>query len=338
METIKAYVENVFRTLPNTEEILRAKEEILNNMLDKYNELKASGKSEHEAVGIVISEFGNIDELLEEMNLLPSAVELEKKVEKDADEASGNSLPFMSMAEVKDYLTAYAKTAKLVALGVLLCIIGVSILVLLTQLAEDNIFSSGIIVDGDDILGVIALFVFIAVAVGLFLVGGMNVSKYEYVSKGIRLDNETASFLNEQKSALQPSFTKYLIIGVLMCVISPIFLIGGYSFVPDESVYPVVLFLLFIAVAVYILVRNGVRFGSLTTLLTEYKTTIQERKSNNLIGSLCGVIMLIATTIYLYFGFVQNKWQYAPAVYAIGGILCGVVALIINGIQEAKKN
>ena len=69
METIKTYLNNLFAGYPKTNEILRAKEELLSNMEDKYNELKAEGKSENEAVGIVISEFGNIDELAKEWDI-----------------------------------------------------------------------------------------------------------------------------------------------------------------------------------------------------------------------------------------------------------------------------
>lgn len=38
-------------------------------MEDKYNELISEGKSENEAVGTVISEFGNLDELAETLGL-----------------------------------------------------------------------------------------------------------------------------------------------------------------------------------------------------------------------------------------------------------------------------
>ncbi len=337
METIKAYVENVFRTLPNTPDILRVKEEILSNMLDKYNELKASGRSEHEAVGIVISEFGNIDELLEEMNLLSPTSDFEKKVEKDASAEYDSSLRYMSMAEVKDYLTSYIKASKIIALGVLLCIVGTSLLIFLCQLAEDNLFSSVLKVDGDDMFGLILFFLFIVIAVGLFIKSGMDLSKFEYVSKGIKLDQETVSFLNAKKAELQPAFTKNLIIGVSMCVISPLLLIGGYAFVSDESSYPVSIFLLIIAVAVYILVSSGIRFGCLSSLLTEYQKTPIQRKSNSITGSFCGTIMLVATAIFLYYGFVENQWQYAPAIYAIGGVLCGVVSIIINAVQTYRN-
>lgn len=337
METIKAYVENVFRTLPDSEEILRTKEEILNNMLEKYNELKAEGKSEHEAVGIVISEFGNIDELLEEMNLLPTEAQSAEKIYTESTSASDNKNPLMSLKEVQEYLASYAKAAKTISLGVVLCILGVSLLLLFQQLSVDNIFRTALVLDGDDLFGLIPLFGFIAVAVGLFIHSGMSLSKYQNVSQGVQLEKETIDYLEATKAGLQPAFTRNLIISVLMCVISPIILIGGYTFVSDESSYPVFIFLCVIAIPVYILVRSGVPFGSITTLLTAGQMTPVDKKSNSITGTICGCIMLLATAIYLYFGFVQNNWDYAPAIYAIGGILCGVAAIIVNGITEASK-
>lgn len=58
METIKNYLENMFQALPKTEEILRLKNELLLNMEEKYTELKSHGKTENEAIGIVISMTG----------------------------------------------------------------------------------------------------------------------------------------------------------------------------------------------------------------------------------------------------------------------------------------
>ena len=60
METIKNYLESMFRNLPNTAEVLKAKNELLQMMEDKYAELRREGKSENEAVATVISEFGNL--------------------------------------------------------------------------------------------------------------------------------------------------------------------------------------------------------------------------------------------------------------------------------------
>lgn len=58
MEAIRNYLETMFLNLPNTPEVYKAKNELWQMMEDKYTELKAEGKSENEAVGTVISEFG----------------------------------------------------------------------------------------------------------------------------------------------------------------------------------------------------------------------------------------------------------------------------------------
>ena len=69
METIKSYLETMFANMPDTPEVIRAKFELFGMMEDKYNELISEGKSENEAVGTVISEFGNLDELADTLGL-----------------------------------------------------------------------------------------------------------------------------------------------------------------------------------------------------------------------------------------------------------------------------
>ena len=69
METIKNYLEAMFANMPNTPEVKKAKAELLAMMEDKYNEMIAEGINENTAVGTVISEFGNLDELAEDLGL-----------------------------------------------------------------------------------------------------------------------------------------------------------------------------------------------------------------------------------------------------------------------------
>ena len=69
METIKDYIESMFKNLPQNEKVLKAKKELLQMMEDKYEELKNQGKSENEAIGTVISEFGNLEELAHELGI-----------------------------------------------------------------------------------------------------------------------------------------------------------------------------------------------------------------------------------------------------------------------------
>lgn len=80
MDTIKSYLETMFANLPATTEVLKAKDELWGMMEDKYNELISEGKSENEAVGTVISEFGNHYEL----RLLQVAQQLDIQMKPEA--------------------------------------------------------------------------------------------------------------------------------------------------------------------------------------------------------------------------------------------------------------
>lgn len=69
MNVINEYLDNMFKTLPDTPEVRRARIELAQMMEDKYTELIDEGKTENEAVGIVISEFGNLSELSDILGL-----------------------------------------------------------------------------------------------------------------------------------------------------------------------------------------------------------------------------------------------------------------------------
>ena len=64
---IRAYVDELFRDAPDTQRAYEMKVELVQNLVDKYNDLVASGKSEEDAYNITIYGIGDISELLEEM-------------------------------------------------------------------------------------------------------------------------------------------------------------------------------------------------------------------------------------------------------------------------------
>ena len=69
MNTIRNYINAMFATLPQTPEILRLQAEMLENMEDKFYDLLREGKSEHEAVGIILADIGSADDLRAELGL-----------------------------------------------------------------------------------------------------------------------------------------------------------------------------------------------------------------------------------------------------------------------------
>lgn len=64
MKIIRDYIEVLFLQVPISEQTNQVKEDLIANSEDYYFALIEEGKSEKEALGIVISEFGTLDEIL----------------------------------------------------------------------------------------------------------------------------------------------------------------------------------------------------------------------------------------------------------------------------------
>ncbi len=67
-QKLREYIEQIFSTVPCTVRAVELKEEILQNLIDKYNDLISEGKSEQAAYNIAVASVGNINELLGSVN------------------------------------------------------------------------------------------------------------------------------------------------------------------------------------------------------------------------------------------------------------------------------
>ena len=61
----------------------------------------------------------------------------------------------------------------------------------------------------------------------------------------------------------------------------------------------------------------------------------EAQRRNHLIGTLCAVIMLVATAIYVGLGLALDLWRSAVWVFAVGGILCAIAAVVLSPRDEA---
>ena len=199
MNTIRNYLDNMFRNLPNTEAVRKAKAELLQMMEDKYEELIKEGKTENEAIGIVISEFGNLDELADSLGI-------GEQVTESADE----SKPILSMDRIKSYLRMINQRALLVPLGIALCICSVASPIVEEILPFDM-----------EVLGVSGMFLMIAVAVVLFVLAGIKKKDYlEVKKKECSLSIEGAEYVRNERSSFKSSYAMLCSIGIGLCILS----------------------------------------------------------------------------------------------------------------------
>lgn len=323
METIKSYLENMFKALPKTEEILRLKNELLNNMEEKYHELKEEGKTENEAIGIVISEFGNIDELLNEMGINLTRTE--------------ETLTTIGLEEAREFIYSKQKASKLIGIGVSLILLGVSLLVILSQLVENKQVFQALPGDVQNTPSVIILFLFIVPAVSMFIYSGTKLEKFKYIDKGqFEIDLTTKSILTNEYSVFSPRKTIGIITGVCLCILSPVVVIIASLFGSSASTYGASLLLIIVAAAVFIFIRVGGLSDAYKKLLKKDEFSPVRNKENKVIGAVAALVWPLATCAFLVAGLVFNLWYICWIIFPITGILFGAFSAFYSTLKTKE--
>ena len=205
-----------------------------------------------------------------------------------------------------------------IALSVFAIIAGVALMILLSALGLSEMLA-------------VALFMLI-----------LTISVVVMVAGGIQHDNFRKKhpviqdfYTEEEKDAFHQKFVWYIAGGVGAILFGVVLLVGVFAFLPEkepyESISAAVLMLL-IAGAVFSFIYGGMQED-------KYKIWKYNRDNNpdpeakrrlDLIGAACGVIMLLATAVYVGLGLTRNAWGTAWWLFAVGGILCGVVSVALN--------
>ena len=134
-------MDSLFEDAPKTKRVVELKEEILQNLIDKYNDLLMEGKSEEAAYNIAVASVGDVSGLLQDLKAVESPV-MRQASEEELDRGRKRNALFISIA---------------VALYIL-CVIPVMLL--------------------EDVGGIILMFVMAAVATALLIYNSMTKVKY----------------------------------------------------------------------------------------------------------------------------------------------------------------
>ena len=360
METIKNYLETMFMNLPNTPEVRRAKDELGQMMEDKFAELIEEGRTENEAVGTVISEFGNLNELADVLGInvyvnpqAASQVNVGQAGGMNPDEtasaanATGNAngahgnnaqakqyTPHMlTSAEVKDYLKDKSREAFMIAFGVLLCII-----CLTGPIVTDAIRG------GSDAAGVLFMFLCIGIGVSMFVFSGIKITKRNNINQTqCAVDFATINEVKQEKNRFNNLHAVFITIGVLFCCIcfAPAAVLDemNLSFVGVDigSITGAMLFW-FIGAGVFLIVFSSIKMGSFQTILQINDastmggnfTPVKEHQtySNKTVEAIMSVYWSTVTCIYLIWSFVTFDWYITWIVWPVAAI----VQVVVNNI------
>ncbi len=277
METLRNYLNTMFQNLPDTAEVQRARDELWQMMEDKYTDLISEGVSENEAVGTVISEFGNLDDFADLLGIRslvpygrpedqnpsgdPSGEQREEGKRKAKEEAprygySAKPLRFLTVDEVKAYLEDMTKVSFIRAIGVFLCITCVIGLIFFGQIGDHLWILEGLF----NIAAWLFFGGFIVVGVLCFIWAGQLDDRWKYIRKeNCVLDPEALLFVTDRYNGVQNGVKRFQTIGILLCAFCwlPAAILSGFGIsVIEEIVSPTLLFL-FVGVGVGILVISS---------------------------------------------------------------------------------
>lgn len=315
METIMNYLETMFLNLPNLPEVRRAKMELGQMMEDKYTELLQEGKSENEAVGTVISEFGNLEELAESLGI-KEVVNKEKEI----------SRRIVTLDETKEFIKDKIRHAHFIAIGVLLCILSPCGCIFFDYYAPSL----------EVVLGCTFLFVLIAIGVGMFVFSGLSMGKWEFMDKEpCSIDMKTAEYVRMEQERFRMIKIGKITIGTILCIICviPIMVISEIegTIVDWEGVGTVFMFVA-IAIAVFLFVSAGIQSEAYEKLLglskfqgTDTIYTGQQKRvthyNSNIVDNIMSVYWSTITCIYLCWSFLSFDWHITWIIWVIAGVI-----------------
>lgn len=342
MNTIRNYLETMFANLPNTPEVLKAKDELWQMMEDKYSELIAEGKTENEAVGTVISEFGNLEELADGLGL-DKVLHPQRTTSPEGptytEDVTYVTRREVTFPEVKAFLKDYANGSFLIALGVYLFCTCASPVIL-----ANGLFNRFSYADNAVIIGVSILIIMIVVGVIVNVLGAMQLNRWDFLKEELcSIDYATADYVNNENARFSPMAMMIMTIGIILCALCwvPLVLVENSAFPGTVETIMIVVLLEMIGVGVFLIVLAAMLKSRYTMLLNlNDNTTVSghyRRKDdevhydNKTVEGIMSVYWPVITCIYLIISFVTFSWGSTWIIWPIAAIFKMVIETAFGG-------
>ncbi|WP_440895041.1 permease prefix domain 1-containing protein [Amphibacillus sp. Q70] len=322
MDTIMSYLETMFAKLPKTDELEQIKEELQMNMEEKYYELIAEGKTENEAIGTVISEFGNIDELIEELGYQLK------------EEESQEELQSISDQEIDHFFQESQRAGKLLAFGVSLIIFAVAVFMVTIKITS---WISGA-TQFFDVVGLIPLFILVAIGVAILIVSHHRLEPFLSVIGYHQLTYSQEENLQADYAKFQPRYMRGLVIGVVLCILAPLALIIISTIDRSNGELGVAALLVLVSMAVYFFVYYGSQKTTYQKILKldEYQQpqVNEKQEQDKIVQAVAAFIWPSAVVIFLISGLVFHQWHINWIIFPVTGLLFSGFA----GMRYALKS
>ena len=266
--------------------------------------------------------------------LLKDDMELEEKTEAISEP---EAYRVVSMEEANAFLHMKQLVSGRIAIGVMLCILSPVLLLLLGGAQEMGKISlsenqaAGI--------GLVALILLVGCAVAIFITASIRGNRFEYLEKEqIETLYGVDGMVRDRKEKFQPTYTRQLTLGVVLCVISVLPLFASLIFTVEEEnffqVLSIGILLCLVAVGVLLIVRSSIVWGSFQMLLEEGDYTREAKEDRRHHGYLGGIYWMLVTAGYLAWSFLTNGWDRTWIVWPVAAVAYGAVFGIAKALRQ----
>ncbi len=241
----------------------------------------------------------------------------------------------VGMEEANAFLKAKEVNSRHVAIAVMLCILSpVALIVLggaqsfgLLKWSENAAAGAGLII----------LMLMIIPAVGLFITSNLRISRFEYLeNEPVETLYGVTGMVRDRKEKFRPVHTRYLTVGILLCVASslPLFICLALRKESFPGVLGIAAVLVLAAVGVLLIVRVSIIQGSFQMLLEEEEYSRENKEHNRRYGYIAGIYWCVVVAAYLAWSFIGNSWDRSWIIWPVAGVLYGAVSAVTGALRK----
>ncbi len=216
--------------------------------------------------------------------------------------------------------------SKMIAAGVGILLFGISLMMLLCGAGIEEDIATAV------------FFVLLIVSVIIFIVTGMQSGRF--CEKYPQIED---FYTEEEKEQAYKRFIIGIAVGVGLILVGCLFLIVADFRVEKMQLTDKLqmekwdyiingIFMMIVAAAASLLTFTALQKEkyNVKDYNKENNPSPERKKRNELIGKLCGCIMLVATIVFFLIGFIEGGWAVSWFAFVAGGILCGIVAIALS--------
>lgn len=331
MQIIDNYLDTVFTGYPQTPRTEEVKRELRAMMDDVYSGAIAAGRTQSEAVGQAIAEFGSMDEITALLGV--------------PEGETTDALPTITVSQARNFADVYYRTRWLLAWAVALFVLSPIPLVSLNLAASGSV--SPMLAST---VGLSILLPGVAAGVGMLIWRAQKLSAFTLITQGAgQASSGVEAFAQELKQKHSDSRTRALIIAIALWILAglPLIVLGVFT---QEMPQPQADQYLAVGMAVTLVL---VACGLLVFLSANWAYAAADRLSTESLAKASGAdfdrypswakvffagYWPLMVAIYLAWSFISGSWDRSWILWPIAGVAFAAAAAGLGAVYQTGRD